>query len=72
MRMQQFLIAVTATAGLLCSPLVAAADEGGPPPLPRNEVCKENPGKCDEARAKRREFCAANPEKCQARRDKDE
>ncbi len=69
MRMQQFLIAATATAGLLCSPLLALADDGGPPPLPRKEFCKENPGKCDEARARRREFCATNPEKCEQQRE---
>jgi hypothetical protein len=67
--MQQFLIAATATAGLLCSPLLALADDGGPPPLPRKEFCKENPGKCEEARTKRREFCAANPEKCKQQRE---
>lgn len=65
MRMQQILITVAATATLLCSPLLALADDGGPPPLPRKEFCKENPGKCEEARAKRREFCATNPEKCE-------
>ncbi|MDH4023388.1 MAG: hypothetical protein OEV14_09700, partial [Gammaproteobacteria bacterium] len=69
MRMQQFLIAITATASLLCSPLAAAGDDGGPPPLPRKEFCKENPGKCEEARARRRDFCAANPEKCEQRRE---
>ena len=42
---------------------------GGPPPMPRNEVCKENPGKCDEARARREEFCKANPQKCEEQRE---
>ena len=69
MRTQQFLITVTVAAGLLCSPLIAVAADGGPPPVPRNEVCKENPGKCDEARAKRQEFCAANPQKCEQQRE---
>ena len=69
MRMQQFLITAAATAGLLCSPLLALADDGGPPPLPRKEFCKENPGKCEEARARRREFCKANPEKCKEQRE---
>jgi len=71
MRMQQLLFSVIASVGVLGTPLVASADEGGgPPPLPRKEVCKENPGKCDEARARRREFCQANPEKCKQMEEK--
>jgi hypothetical protein len=31
-------------------------------------ILQGNPGKCEEARAKRREFCKQNPEKCQEQR----
>ena len=69
MQMQQILYSVIASVGVLGSPLLARADDGGPPPIPRNEVCKENPGKCDEDRARRQEFCKANPEKCKEQRE---
>ena len=58
------LFRVVALAMVLCSPLATLADDG-PPPMPGREFCKENPGKCEEARARRQEFCTANPEKCE-------
>jgi hypothetical protein len=69
--MQQALISAIAIIAVLGSPLVASAGDqgGGPPPMPRNEVCKEDPGKCDEARARREEFCKANPQKCEEQRE---
>ena len=65
MRMQQIFLAVIATASVLGAPLLAQADVSSPPPLPGKEFCKDNPGKCDEARARRQEFCAENPDKCE-------
>jgi hypothetical protein len=70
MRNQQVLLTVIATVSLLGSPLVTKADDGGPPPQPGKEFCKENPGKCEEARARHREFCQANPDKCEQMKDK--
>lgn len=68
MRMQQVLFGVIASASFLGSPLSALADDDQPPPRPGKEFCKENPGKCEEARARRQEFCKANPEKCKEQR----
>jgi len=48
---------------LLASP--AFADEPTVPPKDRAAYCKENPGKCEEARAKHDAFCKENPEKCE-------
>jgi hypothetical protein len=53
---------------LLASP-VRAEDPTTPPP-DRAEFCKQNPGKCEEARAKRDAFCKENPEKCEQVRQK--
>jgi len=65
MRMQQIFLAVIATASFLGAPLLAQADDDAPPPRQGKEFCKDNPGKCDEARARRQEFCTENPEKCE-------
>lgn len=65
--MRKTLFAVPALAALcLLAGTVQASEHqgGGPPPLPRKEFCQENPGKCEEARARRKEWCAANPDKC--------
>jgi hypothetical protein len=59
---------IAATASLLLGTTALQADESAIPPRPGQEFCKENPGKCEEARAKRKEFCTANPEKCAAQR----
>ncbi len=70
MRIHRLLITLIATASVFGSPLLARADDGGPPPLPRKEFCKENPGKCEEAKARRKQYCQTNPDKCKAMRDK--
>ncbi len=59
---------VAATASLLLGATALAADETTIPPKPGREFCKENPGKCEEAKAKRKEFCQSNPEKCEEQR----
>jgi|GEM_PF-1441359 len=72
MHMKKILFGVVAIAVFLGSPLAALAADGPPPPRPGQEFCKDNPGKCEEARAKRaerREFCKANPEKCKEQRE---
>ena len=71
MHMQRILLSFVAMASFLGSPLVALADDG-PPPMPGREFCNENPGKCEQMKAKRaerREFCKANPEKCKEQRE---
>lgn len=70
MRMQQILIAIIATASFLGAPLVVQADEDGPPPHQGKDFCKENPGKCEEARARRQEFCKEHPDKCEQMKEK--
>ena len=70
MRLQQILFSVIAIASFLGSPLSALADDDQPPPRPGKEFCKENPGKCAEARARHQEFCTANPEKCEQMKQK--
>lgn len=65
MQMQQMFMALVATLSVLSGPILARADESAPPPRPGKEFCKENPGKCEEARTRRQEFCTANPEKCE-------
>ena len=48
-------------------PCLATADDG-PPRVPGKGWCKDNPGKCDEARARRQEYCKANAEACKQQR----
>ena len=68
MRLYPALLVVTATASLFLGATTLQADESAAPPRPGREFCKENPGKCEEARAKRKEFCTANPDKCREQR----
>ncbi|HXK25801.1 MAG TPA: hypothetical protein VMS55_24245 [Myxococcota bacterium] len=42
----------------------ALADDN-PPPMPGAAWCKENPGKCKEARAKHEQWCKDNPKQCE-------
>ena len=70
MRLQHRLFALLATSSLMAGALSALADDGAPPPLPHKEFCKDNPGKCEEARAKRQEFCKTSPEKCEQMKQK--
>jgi len=65
MQIQRMFVVLVATLTILSSPILVRADESAPPPRPGKEFCKENPGKCEEARARRQEFCTANPEKCE-------
>jgi len=63
------LLGLAGVAGLLLGARLALADEGSPPPsppaMPGRQFCQENPGKCEEARAKHQAFCQENPEKCE-------
>ena len=57
-------------AGLWLGASLALADDVAPAGHPGgpgggSEWCKENPGKCEEARAKHEAFCKENPEKCE-------
>jgi hypothetical protein len=45
--------------------LPARADDKAPPPMPGAAWCKENPGKCQEARAKHEQWCKDNPKQCE-------
>jgi hypothetical protein len=49
--------------GLVAGP--ALGDDKAPPPLPGAAWCKENPGKCQEARAKHEQWCKDNPKQCE-------
>ena len=55
--------AVVLALGLAALP--ARADDQAPPPLPSGALCKNNPGKCQEARAKHEQWCKDNPGKCE-------
>lgn len=66
MRRHEFLLSLVSVAGLLLGANALAEEnsaqhEGDPG---TSEWCKENPGKCEEMRAKREAFCKENPEKC--------
>ena len=54
-----------ALASIACALLIACtlsgADETLPPHPDRAEFCKQNPEKCEEARAKREAFCRKTP-----------
>ena len=64
MRLRAALLGFTSTA-FLCLAGAALGEEGAPPPGPPSaEFCKENPGKCEEAREKHAAWCKENPEKC--------
>ena len=62
-------LVIAATASVMLGATALQADETGTPPRPGREYCKENPGKCEEAKAQRKEFCTANPEKCKEQRE---
>jgi len=65
MSLHKTLLGLTSIAGLLLGATFALADNVSPPPMPRREFCTENPGKCEEARARHAAFCKDNPEKCE-------
>jgi hypothetical protein len=69
MRLRSAFLIVTATAGLFLGATTLQADESATPPKQGRDFCRENPGKCEEARAKRQAFCAENPEKCKEQRE---
>jgi len=67
MRRHEFLLGFVSVAGLLLGANLAFAEEQsdqheGTPGS--SEWCKENPGKCEEARAKHEAFCKENPQRC--------
>jgi hypothetical protein len=73
MRPHKILLVLAPIAGfLLAASLVFAEDAPPATPPPSGpgsghmrEFCKQNPGKCEEARAKHAAFCQENPEKCE-------
>ena len=66
MRRHPFLLSLVSVAGLLLgatlSPRKTSDQHEGSPGS--SEWCKENPGKCQEAREKHAAFCKENPERC--------
>jgi hypothetical protein len=62
MRPHRTLFTLVSIVGLLGAPLALAEDES--PPFPGREFCKENPGKCEEARAKHAAWCEKYPDRC--------
>lgn len=60
-------VSLIVSAGLLAAPALTLADNALPP-VPGKAYCKDNPGKCEEALAKRQEYCQANAEACKAQR----
>jgi hypothetical protein len=75
MRLQQAILALVITSGLLAGPGVGQAAEAGPPPGPRSEFCVANPDQCQQQReamqqrrAERQEYCKANPQQCEQQR----
>jgi flagellar motility protein MotE (MotC chaperone) len=53
---------------LLAAPVALAEDEA--PPFPGREFCQENPGKCEEARAKHAAWCEQYPDRCAKAKEK--
>ena len=71
MSLHKILLGLTASAGLLLGTGLALAEDAAPPPPVRGPAfCKENPGKCEEARAEHEAFCKENPEKCEQMKQK--
>jgi len=70
------LLGLASIAGLLFGARLALADDAAPPPTTSpspghmREFCKQNPGKCEEAKAKHAAFCKENPEKCEQLKQK--
>jgi len=66
------LLGFAGVAGLLLGATLALADDvsPSPPPMPGPRFCRENPGKCEEARARREAFCQENPQKCEQMKQK--
>jgi hypothetical protein len=64
MSLHKGLLGLTAIASLLLGTRLALAEDTAPPPPRGPGFCQENPGKCEEGRAKRAAFCKDNPEKC--------
>jgi hypothetical protein len=64
------LLALVSITGLWFGVGPARADDLSPPPRPGREFCKENPGKCEEARARHAAFCQENPQKCEQARQR--
>src|SRR5215831_11646935 len=56
--------AVLLALGLAAGP-ARADDKAAPPRMPGAAWCKENPGKCQEARAKHEQWCKDNPKQCE-------
>lgn len=69
MRPHRNLLALASIVGLLGGGVASAEDESSLPPHWR-EFCKENPGKCEEARAKHKAFCQENPKQCEQMKQK--
>jgi len=69
MRRHLILLGALAIAGLLLGASFALADDAPsaqePPPMPGPGYCKENPGKCEAARARHEAWCKENPQKCE-------
>ncbi len=75
MRLGKSTLALATIAGLLLIIGPALAEDAPPPSeesprkRERAEFCKQNPDRCEEARAKRKAFCAENPAKCEQQRE---
>jgi len=64
------LFSLASIAGLLLAASLAFAEDT-PMPTPHEPAfCKENPGKCEQARARHEAFCRENPEKCEQWKEK--
>jgi len=70
MKLDRIAIALASVAGLLLIAGPALADEAPAPGQQRAEFCKQNPQKCEEARAKREAFCKQKPETCAQMKEK--
>lgn len=74
MKIDRISIALASLAGVLlvAAPALAEDPSASSPGTgqERAEFCKENPEKCQEARARRQAFCKDNPEKCEQMKQK--
>jgi flagellar motility protein MotE (MotC chaperone) len=65
MSLRNLLLGFASAACLCLGASLALADDAPPAPHTDSKWCKDNPGKCEEARKKHEAWCKDNPEQCE-------